>query len=104
DPRGALRLARARHRALVPARPADLVHRRAGAGPVIQTPHVDWLPPSPTPPLLGAAAIALLGAVTVPRPALRAFSVAVTAVGFVVSAVFAAIVFARSPAPPIICS
>ena len=51
---------------------------------MIQTPHVDWLALSPTLALLGAAAIALLGAVTVPRPALRAFSVAVTAVGFVV--------------------
>src|SRR6185312_12227397 len=104
DPRGALRLARARHRALVPARPADLVHRRAGARSVIQTPHVDWLARSPTPALLGAAAIALLGAVTVPRQALRAFSVAVTAVGFVVSAVFAAILFDRSPDPTILLS
>jgi NADH-quinone oxidoreductase subunit N len=69
---------------------------------VIQTPHVDWLALSPTLALLGAAAIALLGAVTVPRPALRAFSVAVTAVGFVVSAVFAAILFDRSPDPTIL--
>jgi len=71
---------------------------------VIQTPHVDWLALSPTLALLGAAAIALLGAVTVPRPALRAFSVAVTAVGFVVSAVFAAILFDRSPDPTILLS
>jgi len=71
---------------------------------VIQTPHVDWLALSPTLALLGAAAIALLGAVTVPRQALRAFSVAVTAVGFVVSAVFAAILFDRSPDPTILLS
>ena len=71
---------------------------------MIQTPHVDWLALSPTLALLGAAAIALLGAVTVPRPALRAFSVAVTAVGFVVSAVFAAILFDRSPDPTILLS
>ena len=71
---------------------------------MIETPHVDWLALSPTLALLGAAAIALLGAVTVPRPALRAFSVAVTAVGFVVSAVFAAILFDRSPDPTILLS
>jgi len=71
---------------------------------VIQTPHVDWLALSPTLALLGAAAIALLGAVTVPRQALRAFSVAVTAVGFVVSAVFAAILFDRSPDTTILLS
>jgi NADH-quinone oxidoreductase subunit N len=71
---------------------------------VIQTPHVDWLALSPTLALLGAAAIALLGAVTVPRPALRAFSVAVTGVGFVVSGVFAAILFDRSADPAVLLS
>lgn len=71
---------------------------------MIAKPHVDWLALSPTLALLGAAAIALLGAVTVPRQALRAFSVAVTAVGFVVSAVFAAILFDRSPDPTILLS
>jgi NADH-quinone oxidoreductase subunit N len=71
---------------------------------VIETPHVDWLALSPTLALLGAAAIALLGAVTVPRPALRAFSVAVTGVGFVVSTVFAAILFDRSADPTVLLS
>jgi NADH-quinone oxidoreductase subunit N len=71
---------------------------------VIETPHVDWLALSPTLALLGAAAIALLGAVTVPKPALRAFSVAITGVGFVVSAVFGAIVFDRSADPTILLS
>jgi NADH-quinone oxidoreductase subunit N len=71
---------------------------------VIDTPHVDWLALSPTLALLGAAAIALLGAVTVPRPALRAFSVAITGVGFIVSAVFAAILFDRSPDPTVLLS
>jgi NADH-quinone oxidoreductase subunit N len=71
---------------------------------VIDTPHVDWLALSPTLALLGAAAVALLGAVTVPRAALRAFSVGVTAVGFVVSAVFAAILFDRSPDPTVLLS
>jgi NADH-quinone oxidoreductase subunit N len=63
---------------------------------MIDTPNVDWLALSPTLALLGAAGVALLGAVLVPRAALRAFSVAVTGVGFVVSAVLSAIVFDRS--------
>jgi NADH-quinone oxidoreductase subunit N len=71
---------------------------------VIETPHVDWLALSPTLALLGASAIALLGAVTVPRAALRAFSVAVTGAGFVVSGVFAGIVFDRSPDPTVLLS
>ena len=66
---------------------------------MIDTPHVDWLALSPTLALLGASAIALLGAVTVPRTAVRAFSAAITALGFVVSAVFAGVVFDRSPDP-----
>jgi NADH-quinone oxidoreductase subunit N len=71
---------------------------------VIETPHVDWLALSPTLALLGASAIALLGAVTVPRAALRAFSVAVTGAGFLVSGVFAGIVFDRSPDPTVLLS
>jgi NADH-quinone oxidoreductase subunit N len=71
---------------------------------VIETPHVDWLALSPTLALLGASAIALLGAVTVPRAALRAFSVAVTGAGFVVSGVFAGVVFDRSPDPTVLLS
>jgi NADH-quinone oxidoreductase subunit N len=71
---------------------------------VIETPHVDWLALSPTLALLGGSAVALLGAVIVPRAALRAFSVAVTGAGFVVSAVFAAIVFDRSPDPTVLLS
>jgi NADH-quinone oxidoreductase subunit N len=71
---------------------------------VIETPHVDWLALSPTLALLGASAIALLGAVTVPRAALRAFSVAVTGAGFLVSGVFAGILFDRSPDPTVLLS
>jgi NADH-quinone oxidoreductase subunit N len=71
---------------------------------VIDTPHVDWLALSPTIALLGASAIALLGAVLVPRPAVRAFSAAITAIGFVVSAVFAGVVFDRSPDPTVLLS
>ncbi|HEY7177529.1 MAG TPA: NADH-quinone oxidoreductase subunit N, partial [Gaiella sp.] len=69
---------------------------------MIDTPHVDWLALAPTLALLGASGIALLGAVIVPRAAERAFSVAITAVGFVVSAVFAGIVFDRSPDPTVL--
>jgi len=71
---------------------------------VIDTPHVDWLALSPTIALLGASAIALLGAVLVPRTAVRAFSAAITALGFVVSAVFAGVVFDRSPDPTVLLS
>jgi len=71
---------------------------------VIQTPHVDWLALAPTLALLGASGVALLGAVIVPRAAVRAFSVGITAVGFVVSAVFAAILFDRSPDPTVLLS
>ncbi len=71
---------------------------------MIDTPHVDWLALSPTLALLGASAIALLGAVTVPRTAVRAFSAAITAIGFVVSAVFAGVVFDRSPDPTVLLS
>jgi len=71
---------------------------------MIETPHVDWLALSPTLALLGAAGVALLGAVTVPGHARRAFSAAVTGSGFIVSAVFAAIVFDRSADPTMLLS
>ncbi len=71
---------------------------------MIETPHVDWLALAPTLALLAASGIALLGAVTVPRAALRAFSVVVTGSGFVVSAVLAAILFDRSGDPTILLS
>jgi len=69
-----------------------------------QTPHVDWFALAPTLSLLGASGIALLGAVLVPRAAVRAFSVAVTGAGFVVSAVFAAFLFDRSADPTLLLS
>ena len=71
---------------------------------MIDTPHVDWLALSPTLALLGASAIALLGAVTVPRTAVRAFSATITAIGFVASAVFAGVAFDRSPGPTVLLS
>jgi NADH-quinone oxidoreductase subunit N len=63
---------------------------------MIDTPNVDWLALSPALALLGAAAIALLGAVIVPRAAVRPLSVVVSVAGFVTSAVLSAVVFDRS--------
>ena len=66
---------------------------------MIETPSVDWLALSPTLALLAVSGITLLGAVIVPRAAERAFSVVVSAAGFVTSAVLAGVVFDRSPEP-----
>src|SRR5512147_221929 len=89
------------HRAVVPGRPADRLHRLAGGGEraVIDTPSVDWLALSPTLALLAVSGITLLGAVIVPRAAERVFSVVVSVAGFVTSAVLAGVVFDRSPEP-----
>ncbi len=63
---------------------------------MIDTPNVDWLALSPTLALLGVAAVTLLGAVIVPRAAVRWFSVVVSVAGFATSAVLSAVVFDRS--------
>jgi NADH-quinone oxidoreductase subunit N len=63
----------------------------------IATPHVDWLALSPALALLAASAICLLGAVLVPAPARRTFSVVVAGAAFVAAGVLAAVVFDRSP-------
>ncbi len=63
---------------------------------MIDTPKVDWLALSPTLALLGVAAVTLLGAVIVPRHAVRTFSVVVSVAGFVTSALLSAVVFDRS--------
>jgi NADH-quinone oxidoreductase subunit N len=63
---------------------------------VIDTPSVDWLALSPALALLGLSAVTLLGAVSVPRAAVRPFSVVVSVGGFVTSAVLAGVVFHRS--------
>ena len=60
---------------------------------MIHGPHVDWFALSPELALLAASAIALLGAVLVRR---TVFAAVVVAVGFVVSFVFDAILFAHS--------
>ena len=63
---------------------------------MIDTPNVDWLALSPTLALLGVAAVTLLGAVIVPRSAVRWFSIVVSVAGFATSAVLSAVVFDRS--------
>jgi NADH-quinone oxidoreductase subunit N len=63
----------------------------------ISTPHVDWLALGPSLALLGAAAIALLGAVLVPAWVRRTFSVIVAGAGFVTAGVLAAVVYHRTP-------
>ncbi len=63
---------------------------------MIDTPKVDWLALSPTLALLGVAAVTLLGAVIVPRSAVRWFSIVVSVAGFATSAVLSAVVFDRS--------
>jgi NADH-quinone oxidoreductase subunit N len=63
---------------------------------MIDTPNVDWLALSPTLALLGVAGVTLLGAVIVPRAAVRWFSVVVSVAGFVTSAALSAVVFDRS--------
>ena len=66
---------------------------------MIDTPSVDWLALSPTLALLAASAVALLGAVIVPRAWERWFSVVVSLAGFATSAALACVVFDRSPEP-----
>jgi NADH-quinone oxidoreductase subunit N len=66
---------------------------------VIDTPNVDWLALAPTLALLGASGVALLAAVIVPDWMRRTVSAVVAFAGFVVAAVFAGIVYDRSPTP-----
>ncbi len=63
---------------------------------MIRTPHVDWFALTPVLALLGAAGVALLGAVLVPRGVRKPFSALVCAGGFATAIVFAALVYARS--------
>jgi NADH-quinone oxidoreductase subunit N len=64
---------------------------------VIHGPHVDWFALAPSLALLAAAAVALLGAVLAPARWRNPFSAVVAATGFVVSFVFAVLLFAQSP-------
>jgi NADH-quinone oxidoreductase subunit N len=62
----------------------------------IDTPSVDWLALAPVLALLAASGVTLLGAVLVPEPGRRGFSVLVTLAGFVTAGVLAAILYDRS--------
>jgi NADH-quinone oxidoreductase subunit N len=64
---------------------------------VIDTPTVDWLALAPTLALLAASGIALLSAVLVPEWMRRGVAAGVALAGFVVSTVFACIVFSETP-------
>jgi NADH-quinone oxidoreductase subunit N len=66
---------------------------------MIPTPNVDWFALSPELALLGASAIAMLGAVLLPRQWRRPVGAAVCAVGFVGAFVAAAILFGYSGDP-----
>ncbi len=66
---------------------------------MIDTPSVDWLALSPVLALLGAACVALLGAVLVPRWMRRAFGAAAALAGFVAAGILAGIVYADTPEP-----
>ena len=63
----------------------------------MDTPVVDWFALSPSLALLAAAGLALLGAVLVPRAAVRIFSAVVCALGFVGAGVAAGLLFWKSP-------
>ena len=60
-------------------------------------PVVDWFALSPSLALLAAAGLALLGAVLVPRAAVRIFSAVVCALGFVGAGVAAGLLYWKSP-------
>jgi NADH-quinone oxidoreductase subunit N len=60
-------------------------------------PVVDWFALSPSLALLAAAGLALLGAVLVPRAAVRIFSAVVCALGFVAAGVAAGLLYWKSP-------
>ncbi len=71
---------------------------------MIDTPKVDWLSLSPVLALLGASGVALLAAVLVPPWLRKTFSAVAVFAGFVVAAVFAAIVFDQTPRPETLLS
>jgi NADH-quinone oxidoreductase subunit N len=66
---------------------------------MISTPNVDWFALSPELALLGASAVALLGAVLLPRPWRRPVAAAVCALGFAGAFVASAILYGYSEDP-----
>ncbi|HEU4943124.1 MAG TPA: NADH-quinone oxidoreductase subunit N [Gaiellaceae bacterium] len=63
----------------------------------MDTPSVDWFALAPSLALLAAGGVSLLGAVVVPRGAVRAFAAIVCALGFAGAGVAAALLFWKSP-------
>ena len=63
----------------------------------MDTPSVDWFALAPSLALLAAGGVSLLGAVLVPRGAVRAFAAIVCALGFAGAGVAAALLFWKSP-------
>jgi NADH-quinone oxidoreductase subunit N len=63
---------------------------------VIHRPHIDWFALTPVNALLAAAALALLAAVLVPRPARRTTAALLCALGYAVAFGFAIALYARS--------
>jgi NADH-quinone oxidoreductase subunit N len=64
---------------------------------VIDTPAVDWFALAPELAMLGAAGVALLGAVLVPRSWIRTLAAAACALGFAGGLVAAALLYWKSP-------
>jgi NADH-quinone oxidoreductase subunit N len=64
---------------------------------MIPTPHVDWFALAPELFLLGAAGVALMGAVLLPRRTRRDFGAVAAAVGFVGAFVYAILVYVHTP-------
>jgi NADH-quinone oxidoreductase subunit N len=71
---------------------------------VIDTPSVDWLAISPSLALLGGAAVALLASVIGPRWARKGVAAGAAFAGFVLAAVFGAVVFGESSSPETLLS
>ena len=68
----------------------------------IQTPPIDWFAIATVLTLLGAAGIALLGAVLVPRRFRRTFAAGVSALGFTGGIVAAVWLYVDSPQPQLV--
>jgi NADH-quinone oxidoreductase subunit N len=64
---------------------------------VIQTPHVDWFALAPELFLLGAAGLALMAAVLLPRQWRRDFGALAAALGFAGAFVFAILIYVHTP-------
>ena len=64
---------------------------------MIPTPHVDWFALAPELVMLGASAIALIGAVVVPPPNRRDFGALMALLGFAGAFIYAVVVYVHTP-------